>query len=97
MAKEQKLTVAQAPGKEPTVQPSGEPQYEYLVAAHLIAAAPGRYLENPKFEATMGRATYDLYERLGARDAQELDPIPAHGQRNQCQPGLPRPSGACSA
>ena len=42
-----------------------------MVAAHLIAAAPGRYLENTKFEASMGRATYDLYERLAPRDAQD--------------------------
>ena len=61
---------AQAPGREPAVQPSGQPQYEYMVAAHLIAAAPGRYLEKTKFEASMGRATCDLYERLAPRDAQ---------------------------
>ena len=62
---------AQSPGREPVVQPSGEPQYEYMVAAHLIAAAPGRYLEDSKFEASMGRATCDLYERLAPRDAWE--------------------------
>ena len=62
---------AQGPGRKPVVQPSGEPQYERMVAAHLIVAAPGRYLENSKFEASMGRATYDLYERLAPRDAQE--------------------------
>ena len=87
---------AQGPGRKPVVQPSGEPQYERMVAAHLIVAAPGRYLENSKFEASMGRATYDLYERLAPRDAQELNLIAAHGERDQCEPRLPRPSGACS-
>ena len=71
MTKDQNLTApAQGPGTEPAVQPSREPQYEYLVAAHLIAAAPGRFLENTRLEATMGRATCDLYERLAPRDAQ---------------------------
>jgi hypothetical protein len=72
MTKNQKLTApAQAPGREPAVQPSGEPQYERMVAAHLISAAPGRYLEDTMFKASMGRATYDLYERLAPRDAQD--------------------------
>jgi hypothetical protein len=72
MTKEQKLTApAQGPGTEPAVQPSDEPQYERLVAAHLIAAAPGRYLESPGLKATMSGATCDLYERLGSRDAQD--------------------------
>ena len=52
------------------MQPSGEPEYERMVAAHLIVAAPGRYLEGSKFEASMGRATCDLYARLAPRDAQ---------------------------
>jgi hypothetical protein len=62
---------AQAPGREPAVQPSGEPQYERMVAAHLIAAAPGRYLENQTLKATIGGATYELYQRLAPRDAQD--------------------------
>jgi hypothetical protein len=69
-SKDEKLTPpAEGPGRD--LQPSGEPRYEYLVAAHLISAAPGRFLENTRLEATMGGATYDLYERLGPRDAQD--------------------------
>ena len=68
MTTNQKLTApAQGPGREPAVQPSG--QYERMVAAHLIAAAPGRYLENTKAVSLAG-ATYELYERLAPRDAQ---------------------------
>ena len=72
MPKDQKLKVpAQGTRREPAVQPSDEPKYEYLVAAHLVTAAPGRYLENTRLEATMAGATYDLYERLAPQDAQE--------------------------
>jgi hypothetical protein len=56
-------------GKEPAEQPDGEPKYELMAAAHLIAAAPGRYLENTEFSAAMGGATCDLYQRLAHGDA----------------------------
>jgi hypothetical protein len=55
-------------GKEPAEQPDGEPKYELMAAAHLIAAAPGRYLKNTEFDAAMGGATHDLYQRLAPRD-----------------------------
>jgi hypothetical protein len=73
MTKSENLKVpAQAPGGEPAVHPSGEPQqYEFMVAAHLITAAPGRYLEGTKFEGSMGGASYELYQRLAPRDTLE--------------------------
>jgi hypothetical protein len=64
-------TPAPASGREPAVKTSAEPTYELMAAAHLIAAAPGRYLKDTNFEAAMGGATYDLYESLAPRDAQD--------------------------
>jgi hypothetical protein len=72
MNREQKVKVpAPASDRKPDVQPSGQPKYEYMVAAHLIAAAPGRYLKNTRLEDSLSGATYDLYERLAPRDAHD--------------------------
>jgi hypothetical protein len=72
MTKDQNLKApAPAPSREPAVQSNSEGTYESLVAAHLIAAAPGRYLENTRLEGSLSGATCDLYQRLAPRDAQE--------------------------
>ena len=60
-----------ASSTEPAVPNGGDQSYELMAAAHLIAAAPGRYLKNTQFNAAIGGATYDLYQRLAPRDAHE--------------------------
>lgn len=60
-----------ASDKEPAVPTGDEPTYELMAFAHLMAAAPGRYLENTQLKAEIGSATCDLYQRLAPRDAED--------------------------
>ena len=60
-----------ASDKEPAVPTGDETNYELLAFAHLIAAAPGRYLQNTSLRSEIGEATCHLYQRLAPRDAQE--------------------------
>ena len=59
------------PKRQLAVQDDGDRTFEFMAATHLIAAAPGRYLEHTKFEGTLGGTSYGLYERLAPRDAHE--------------------------
>lgn len=57
--------------KKPAVPAGDEPTYELMAAAHLIAAAPGRYLKNTPLKAEMAGATCDFYQRLDSQDARD--------------------------
>ena len=64
-------TPTAASAQEPAVPTGDESAYELMALAHLVTAAPGRYLENTPLKTEISEATCDLYQRLAPRDAQE--------------------------
>ena len=62
---------AKTSNERPVAESDGVPQYEDLAMANLVVAAPGRFLQNDELNADMAMASFDLYQRLKPRDAQE--------------------------
>jgi alkylhydroperoxidase family enzyme len=58
-------------GKDLSAPVKDNPKYEQLMAANLVLAAPGRFLEDPKLSSLMTEASYDLYRQLDPSNPQK--------------------------